>query len=199
MNVPRNQGFQDRFQSSRVIQAPPDSGLKFGRRLAEAAGDVERLADRKQRHQHRAVMSMPSSRSGKPKERRAWPVCPSIPTTPMARPMKSAMKPRTREAPRTTDTDVKRQHDQREIILRAEDEGEFGDRRREKGQRDRRQRAGDVGSDRARWRAPRRRARSWPSCCLRARSSSTRSRPACSGGSTSSTRHTWRRRECRRT
>lgn len=47
--------------------------------------------------------SMPSASCGIPKVSRCWPVW-SIPITPMAKPISSEAKPRTREAPSTAVT-----------------------------------------------------------------------------------------------
>jgi hypothetical protein len=53
------------------------------------------------------VTSMPSSKSGTPKLRRAWPVWRSMPISPRVRPMKSETRPRSVELPKAAETVTK--------------------------------------------------------------------------------------------
>lgn len=95
--VPRSQGFQERPQSSRLIQGRPTGMMSSGRRrrcaATHSASPIAKIA------KATTTMSIPSANSGLPKVRRGWPVC--VPTKPIATPRNSAMNHRNRETPST--------------------------------------------------------------------------------------------------
>ena len=106
ITVPRNQAGQERFQSSMVIQTEPltasTSSLSWVREAA-----IESVSPMANSATASVVTSMPSSRSGMPKARRAWPVCRSMPMTPRPRPMNKAVMPRRALSPKAAETVMK--------------------------------------------------------------------------------------------
>jgi len=103
--VPRSQGFQERRQSSRFMNARPVGMMSAGRRLRWAA--THRASPMAKIPTATTTTSMPSASCGMPKVSRCWPVWRSIPIRPMVRPMASEAKPRMRDAPSTAVTAMK--------------------------------------------------------------------------------------------
>ena len=106
MAVPRSQGFQDRFQSSRDIQMDPLMAMGFSslNRWRDATCSASPRANRPTAS---VVTSTPSSRFGTPKASRAWPVSWSMPISPSHSPMARLVSPRRGEDPKVADTVTK--------------------------------------------------------------------------------------------
>ena len=147
MPAPRSHGFHERFHSSAVIQTRPRTGMMVS--LARDARDTTNSASPTANSPTaRMTTGMPSSSCGRPSVSRAWPVCMSMPTSPMARPNSRLDEPaQHRRAEHGGDGGEGEQH-QREIIRRAELQRERDDDRRKQRQRKCRERAGDERSDR---------------------------------------------------
>ena len=188
-------GFQVRRRSARPTAT---AGRPGWARAACGAGGRRPTAPRRSRTAPTATMttSMPSARCSEPKVSRCCPVIWSRPT----RPMRQADEQRGHAADPGGAEDGRhgdeRQHHDREVVGRADVDGEVGDGR---GQQ---RPAGSCRSCRprsGRWRrrrAPARRALAWPSGCLRWRRPRRRSHPGCSAGSRWSSRRTCRRSRC---
>ena len=105
MNVPRSQGFHDRFQSSLVIQTRP---LTLCIPSSGACWPATAKASPKANSATAMVVtSIPSISCGTPKVSRAAPVRPSMPTQASASPMKSEVKPRSVLSPKVAETVTK--------------------------------------------------------------------------------------------
>jgi hypothetical protein len=104
--VPRSHAFQDRRQSSFVIQSDPligmiSSGFPLKR---EATNSASPTANRPTAS---VVTSTPSRSSGIPKVIRDCPVSLSMPTRPSVSPKARLVRPRSGEAPNVADTVTK--------------------------------------------------------------------------------------------
>lgn len=102
ISVPRSQGFQERFQSSRFMRAPSTWMISAGWRRRWAA--TQSASPTANRPTATTTTSMPSASSGIPSVSRCCPEVGSMPTVPMSRPMPSAARPRILEEPRTVVT-----------------------------------------------------------------------------------------------
>ena len=104
--MPRSHGTHDRFQSSRLIQTDPLTGSTFSSAIwrAETTASVSPMAKSATAS---VVTEIPSKRLGVPMVSRAWPVSWSMPIRPSARPIASAVRPRSVESPKAAETVMK--------------------------------------------------------------------------------------------
>ena len=91
--------------------------------------------------------SMPSDRNGRPKVMRSWPVSRSVPTVESSTPEQDHGDRLQDRAARQHDGEDEAHDHQREILGRAEDQRQLGQRRAERGDDEGRDRAGEERAD----------------------------------------------------
>ena len=144
------------------------SAVSISSRCAVVARrDVERFADREQPDRHHDDVDA-VEQSGRPKVKRAWPVCRSMPTSPTPDAEEQAVSPRTARGAEHRRHRDEGQHHQREISRGPELQREIDDDRREEGERERADRAGDERADGGGGERGAGAAVRAPSCCPRA-------------------------------
>ena len=166
--VPRSHGFQERAQSSRLIQTEPLTGSIRSSPPMLGRGDAQRLADGEQRHRERRHLdAVEQVGNAEGKARLAGLQVDADQAE--RQPDEQRGQPAQRGIAEGRRNGHEGQHHQREIFGRAERQRELDHPRRDEGEADawrsgRRRRSRSRRSP-----APARRGPCAPSCCLRAR------------------------------
>ena len=185
-------------QSSRVIQRAARQRVHEDLAAAVPARHVDRLADREEPDQDDDQLH-PVQQLRRAERQPRLPGLGVDAHDAEGEAAKRDTKPRTLEAPRTHETDVKATHHEREVVGGPEHEGQLGHRRRREGQHDGGERAGDERADRRGGEGGGAPAAPRHAVALEGRHDRAALARACSAGSTSSSRRTSRRRGCPRT